>query len=110
MDKIVKIAKALSDPHRVRALAALREGELCLCHLIELFGQVPSTVSKHMSVLRDAGLVSSERRGKWTFYSLPHRNGSQIISHSLQLVFESINKSSVIHKDRKRIETIKCGE
>ena len=54
---LTRTGKALGDPQRVRALAALRGGELCLCRLIALLRLAPSTVSKHMSLLIQAGLV-----------------------------------------------------
>jgi DNA-binding transcriptional ArsR family regulator len=70
MDRFLLLAQALSDETRVRALLALRERELCLCHLVELFGLAPSTLSRHMSLLRQAGLVTSRREGRWVHYRL----------------------------------------
>ena len=69
MRPFMDITKALSDDNRVRLLCALQPGELCVCQLIELIGLAPSTVSKHMTILRQAGLITSrspgpkERRG-----------------------------------------------
>lgn len=71
MEKILNIAKALSDGNRLRALMLLRNGELCVCRLIDLLGLAPSTVSKHMAILKQAGLVETRRAGKWTYYRLP---------------------------------------
>jgi ArsR family transcriptional regulator len=71
MDRFLAITKALSDPPRVRALAALREGELCLCQLIELLELAPSTVSRHMGLLRQAGLIEQRKAGRWHYYRLP---------------------------------------
>jgi len=70
MDDILVITKALSDKHRVRAFMALRRGELCVCQIIELLGLAPSTVSKHMSVLRQARLVESRKDSRWVYYRL----------------------------------------
>lgn len=56
------IAKALADENRVRLLLALQKQELCVCQLIELIGLAPSTVSKHMSILRQARLVEARVR------------------------------------------------
>ena len=53
------ITKALSDANRVRVLMGLTTGELCVCQIIEMLSLAPSTVSKHMSVLRQARLVES---------------------------------------------------
>jgi ArsR family transcriptional regulator len=71
MDQFLAITKALSDEPRVRALLALREGELCLCQVIELLDLAPSTVSKHMSLLKQAGLVQQRKAGRWHYYRLP---------------------------------------
>lgn len=67
---IVNITKALGDFNRIRALMMLRSGELCVCQIIEMIGLAPSTVSKHMSILKQAGLVMSHKRGKWIYYCL----------------------------------------
>jgi len=68
MKKILSITKAMSDENRLRALAMLQNGELCVCRIIEMLQLAPSTVSKHMSILKQAGLVATRRTGKWTYY------------------------------------------
>lgn len=70
MRKVLTITRALGDENRLRALAMLRDGELCVCRIIEMLELAPSTVSKHMSVLKQARLVETRRTGKWTFYRL----------------------------------------
>jgi len=62
--------KALADTNRLRALHALRRGELCVCQLTELLELAPSTTSKHLSLLAQAGLVQGRKRGRWMFYRL----------------------------------------
>ncbi|MHC4156850.1 MAG: ArsR/SmtB family transcription factor [Planctomycetota bacterium] len=62
MGDFTSIAKALSDENRVRALMMLSEGELCVCQLIEMLALAPSTVSKHMSILFQAGLVNARKQ------------------------------------------------
>lgn len=63
-----RIAKALAHPSRLLILDALEEGELCVCELTELVGADQSTVSKHLSVLRGAGLVDDRKEGTMIFY------------------------------------------
>jgi ArsR family transcriptional regulator, arsenate/arsenite/antimonite-responsive transcriptional repressor len=70
MRSITTLAKALSDQQRVQALVALQTGELCVCQIIELLGLAPSTVSKHMTILRQAGLLDSRKEGRWIYYRL----------------------------------------
>jgi ArsR family transcriptional regulator len=64
---------ALSDPVRLRVLSILAGapgGEVCVCELVGPLGKSQPTVSHHLKILTEAGLVSSERRGKWVWYSL----------------------------------------
>ena len=68
---LARVFKALGDPARVQLLsliATAQDGEACACDLIEPVGLSQPTVSHHMKVLVDAGLVSREQRGKWAYY------------------------------------------
>lgn len=64
------LGKALSDPARVRILGVLRDGEWCGCHLAQLLGLAPATVSRHIAQLRRAGLVSARKQGRWLHCAL----------------------------------------
>jgi ArsR family transcriptional regulator, arsenate/arsenite/antimonite-responsive transcriptional repressor len=64
---------ALSDPVRLRVLsilAASPEGEVCVCEFVSPLGKSQPTISHHMKILSEAGLVRGDRRGKWVWYSL----------------------------------------
>jgi ArsR family transcriptional regulator len=65
-----RVAKALSDPIRLQLVDVLRKhaGKVCVCELVPLFDIGQSTLSHHLKVLRDAGLVDSERQGLWAYY------------------------------------------
>lgn len=65
-----RIFKALGHPSRLLMVDALREGEKCVCDLQALVGDDMSTVSKHLSVLREAGVVTTEKRGTNIYYRL----------------------------------------
>ena len=65
MREFMAVAKALADDNRTRALMCLRAGELCVCRIIALLELAPSTVSKHLDILRRAGLVESHKEGRW---------------------------------------------
>jgi len=72
-------ARALADESRLTAVALLRRREeLCACEIQAALGVSHPTVSHHMAVLADAGIVTSERRGKWTYYRLADRAGVEI--------------------------------
>lgn len=64
------VIKALAHPSRLAMVEALAEGERCVCELQELVGSDMSTVSKHLTILRNAGLVRDRKQGLWVYYSL----------------------------------------
>lgn len=64
------VFKALGHPARLRMVRAIGGGEKCVCELRDLVGLDMSTVSKHLTVLRNAGVVASEKRGNWMYYRL----------------------------------------
>jgi ArsR family transcriptional regulator len=69
-DEMAGMLKALSDPTRLRLLSLIASAsELCACDLTEPLGVSQPTVSHHLRVLSDAGLVTRDQRGKWAFYS-----------------------------------------
>ena len=68
MRDLMAVLKALADENRVRVLMVLGPKELCVCQIVELLGLAPSTVSKHMSILKQARLVESRKEGRWMFY------------------------------------------
>jgi ArsR family transcriptional regulator, arsenate/arsenite/antimonite-responsive transcriptional repressor len=69
-ERVATIAKALADPVRLQLVDVLRKhaGKVCVCELVPLFELSQPTVSHHLKVLRQAGLVGSERRGLWAYY------------------------------------------
>ena len=69
-ERMARIAKALSDPVRLQLVDVLRKhaGKVCVCELTPLFDVGQATVSHHLSVLRRAGVVDSERQGLWAYY------------------------------------------
>ena len=68
--RIAEVAKALGDPVRVALVDVLRKhaGRVCVCELVPLFDLSQPTVSHHLKVLRQAGIVGSEREGLWAYY------------------------------------------
>ena len=64
------VFKALSDENRIRILKLLRSGEKCACKLLEELNISQPTLSHHMKILCDAGIVRGRREGKWTHYSI----------------------------------------
>jgi DNA-binding transcriptional ArsR family regulator len=100
------ITKALADPNRVRMLLALRGRELCVCQVTELFGLAPSTISKHLSILFQAGLVESRKDGRWIYYKPPGKNAPVLVREALDWVHKSLAGSEQAVADRKRLSQI----
>jgi ArsR family transcriptional regulator, arsenate/arsenite/antimonite-responsive transcriptional repressor len=69
---LTRLAKAMAHPARLRILAMLADGELCVCQLTAVLKLAPSTVSAHLGELKRAGLVLEEKRAKFVFYALSH--------------------------------------
>ena len=69
-ERMAQIAKALGDPIRLQLVDVLRRhaGKVCVCELVPLFDVSQPTVSHHLKVLREAGIVGSERQGLWAYY------------------------------------------
>ncbi len=70
-DELARVFKALGDPVRLRLLSLITShegGEACVCDLSEVFELSGPTISHHLKVLREAGLIAGERRGTWIFY------------------------------------------
>ena len=69
-ERIATVAKALGDPTRIQLVDVLRKhaGKVCVCELVPLFDLSQPTVSHHLKILRDAGIVGSERQGLWAYY------------------------------------------
>ena len=65
-----RILRALASESRLRIIRRLADGECCVCDLVELIGADQSTVSKHLAVLRDSGIVEGDRRGQHVYYRL----------------------------------------
>src|SRR5579859_5645609 len=70
-DELAPLFKALADPMRLRLLSLIachEGGESCVCDLLDAFDVTAPSVSYHLKILREAGLISSERRGTWVYY------------------------------------------
>lgn len=71
MRTIEKLFKALGDRNRLRILKMLEARPLCVCEITHVMGIAQPSVSRHLAILRDAGLVDDRKLGQWTIYSLP---------------------------------------
>jgi len=103
MDQVLSITKALADGSRMRVIMALTDhGELCVCQVTEMLNLAMPTVSRHMSVLQNAGLVKSRKDSRWVYYRL-----SEVFPPlCLKWLKEALMNSENIAEDKKSMETI----
>lgn len=106
MREFMNITKALADESRIRLLFALRGGERCACQLVELLALAGSTVSKHLSILHQAGLVDVRKEGRWVHYSLPRAKASPVVRAALNWVFEAASDEPRIAEDSSKLTRI----
>jgi len=104
----MNITKALADENRVRILLALRAGELCVCQITELFGLAPSTISKHLSILYQAGLAESRKDGRWIYYRLPGKEAPATVRRAIDWVAQSVNGEERVAEDATRLKKIQA--
>ena len=83
IQEMAVIFKALSDENRIRILEMLRSGEKCACKLLEELNITQPTLSHHMKILCDCGLVNGRKEGKWMHYSI-HSEGAGKVRRMLQ--------------------------
>lgn len=110
MNEFLAIAKALSDESRARAVMALSDGELCLCQLIELLGLSPSTVSKHLSVLQQAGLVRRRKDGRWHYYRLAGAEAPPRVRAALRWTLESLGDDATVVTDAETLSGLRARD
>jgi len=106
MRDFMAITKALADEPRVRVLLALRRGELCVCQIVELLGLATSTVSKHMSILKQARLVESRKEGRWMYYRLAGKDAPKVVQQVMAWVANSLASDPQVVRDKKRLASI----
>ncbi len=106
MREFLNITKALADENRLRMLMALQAGELCVCQITELMGLAMSTVSKHLSVLYQAGLVNARKEGRWTYYSLPGKGTPTAAREAVSWVRRSLDGNQRIAEDATQLKRV----
>ena len=100
--------QALGDETRLRLLNLMGEQEICVCYLTEILGAPQPKISRHLAYLRNAGIVSARREGKWMHYRIvmpPHVGASQVLRQTL----ESLNDDKAMQVDRARLAKACCS-
>lgn len=106
MRTTVKIFKALSDANRIRILKMLEIRALCVCEIAEVLQLANSTVSKHLSILRDVELIMDEREGKWVNYYLNKYSRDRHAGEILPMLSRWLTDDEQIRNDAKMVESV----
>ena len=106
MRPIIKIFKALSDSNRLRILKMLEIRPLCVCEISEILQLANSTVSKHLSILRDADLILDEKDGKWVNYSLNSDLKDLTKSQILAIIRKELPDDEQVQKDLVKAKVV----
>ncbi|MBN1818098.1 MAG: metalloregulator ArsR/SmtB family transcription factor [Sedimentisphaerales bacterium] len=108
MDTEAKIFKVLADPTRLRlAVILAREGETCVCRLAQALGEPDFKISRHLGILRNAGLVQVRREGTWMYYQLCHAGTT--LQQCLHDCFRGcLAEHEVAKEDWNRLQQAKC--
>ncbi len=107
MRELLAITKALADLNRIRILCALTEnGELCVCQIQEFLSLAPSSTSKHLSLLAQAGLLSVRKEGRWAWYSINEDEMPRESGDVHAWLTKQAGKEKVIREDRKILKKV----
>ena len=96
------VMKAVADPTRVRILKLLEAGEMCGCQIVAILELSQSTISKHLFLLKMAGLVKERKEKKWVHYALSGSEGNSYSRKMLNTLSGWLNGDPVVVRDEKR--------
>ncbi len=101
MKKLLNTIKALSDETRLRIINLLYEKELCVCDIMEALQVTQTKVSRHLSNLKNAGLVSDRKHAQWVYYSIVHDAENKFLDN---LVFNNLRNLEQFKSDIEGLE------
>jgi ArsR family transcriptional regulator, arsenate/arsenite/antimonite-responsive transcriptional repressor len=104
-----RLFKALGDETRLRIVALLSHGELCVCHLEDALAVSQPNVSRHLGILRMAGIVEHRREGSWVYYRLATQADPDC-ELQLKTLMRTFSKRSVLRKDLERLVKVRGPE
>lgn len=102
MENLLNILKSLSDETRLRIVNLLYEKELCVCDIMEVLGISQTKTSRHLSYLKNAGIVSDRKQAQWVYYSLTSEGKMEFIK---SLVFEQLRQLPQPATDLTKLQT-----
>jgi ArsR family transcriptional regulator len=103
LDTLTTVYSALSDPTRLRMLALIAEGEICVCHIHDSLGIPQPTASRHLAYLRRAGLVETRREGIWMHYRLA-AFADPVVKTIVESALHALTHTEVSARDHRRLQ------
>ena len=103
MRYLVKIFKALSDTNRIRILKMLQVRPLCVCEISDVLGLANSTVSKHLSILKDTDFITDRKENKWVIYNLNRTTLENYVRDIIPLMQEWLPNDSTVRRDVDKV-------
>lgn len=102
MEEHIKIFKSLSDPNRIRILKMLQGKTLCVCEITEVLKLAASTVSSHLSTLKESGLIIEKKNGKWINYSINPNPDNPVLASIIAMMNLWFENSEIVIIDKKK--------
>lgn len=104
---LARLFAALADPTRLRLLNLMNGQEVCVCYFVEILKQAQPKISRHLAYLRNAGIVSARREGKWMHYSIePPRNA--VAASILDAALTALKADRNMQADLERLGRACC--
>lgn len=106
LDKQAEIFKALSDKSRLRILKMLQKKSLCVCEITDILRLATSTVSNHLSILKETGLIIDEKDKKWINYRIVANPSDPAIASALMSLNLLLEDDEMVKKDREKLKIV----
>jgi ArsR family transcriptional regulator, arsenate/arsenite/antimonite-responsive transcriptional repressor len=106
---LMQVLKAVADRNRMRILKMLEQKKMCVCELAAVLDIKQPSVSKHLSILKNAGLIQDERNGQWIDYSLCRDEHNAYCPELREMFTHWLNDDSIVQSDRQTMKTL-CRE
>jgi len=104
---LTRLFRALGDETRLRIIALLSHGELCVCHLEAALDLNQSTASRHLGILKAAGIVDSRRAGTWVYYSITEQEHATV-AKALEVLTRTFGAERALRVDHAKLRR-SCG-
>jgi arsenate reductase/ArsR family transcriptional regulator len=105
--ELESVFKAVGDSTRARIMKMLSAGEHCVCQIVAVLGLSQSTISKHLWILRSAGLIQDRKDGRWVYYSLAQKSSNKYAEFIISNISNWLEGDEMITADLKKVMALK---